>query len=123
MNKQLIFSALIIFIFVSIASALTGCDSQPDQSNPDMDAFARCLTEKGFKMYGTNTCPHCNAQKEMFGESFKLIDYTGCDEDQQACIDAEIVGVPAWDFPGGERLLGAQELSVLAEKSGCQLVE
>ena len=28
------------------------------------DAFARCLSDRGVKMYGAWWCPHCKEQKE-----------------------------------------------------------
>ena len=42
------------------------------------DAFARCLTERGVKMYGAWWCPHCVEQKEMFGASFEYAPYVEC---------------------------------------------
>src|ERR1700694_373108 len=41
------------------------------------DAFARCLTERGVKMYGAWWCPHCVEQKEKFGASFEYVP-SGC---------------------------------------------
>lgn len=38
-------------------------------------AFAKCLTEKGAIMYGEDWCRYTNAQKAMFGKSFKYINY------------------------------------------------
>ncbi len=39
------------------------------------DDFAKCLTEKGAVMYGEDWCQYTNAQKNMFGKSFKYINY------------------------------------------------
>jgi len=39
------------------------------------DSFARCLTERGVKMYGAWWCPHCVEQKETFGASFEYVPY------------------------------------------------
>ena len=39
------------------------------------DAFAKCLTEKKVVMYGEDWCPYTQAQKNMFGKSFKYVDY------------------------------------------------
>jgi hypothetical protein len=39
------------------------------------DGFAKCLSEKGVIMYGENWCQYTNAQKAMFGKSFKYINY------------------------------------------------
>jgi len=62
----------------------------------DKDAFAKCLTEKGFTMYGAEWCSHCKAEKAMFGSSFKYINYVECPDNLQLCIDKGIAGYPTW---------------------------
>lgn len=91
--------------------------------NPDLKYvnFARCLTVKGFVMYGTSTCPHCADQKAMFGDAFDYINYIGCDTDSTECINKNIESVPTWDLPTGERILGVQALEELSRLSGCLL--
>src|SRR5271157_3119677 len=42
------------------------------------DGFARCLTERGVKMYGAWWWPHCIEQKEAFGASFEYAAYVEC---------------------------------------------
>lgn len=90
-----------------------------------LDAFARCLTEKGAVMYGAYWCPHCQNQKAMFGDAVKFIRYVECTEEPQTCTSALIRGFPTWIFPAspaspaGLRLEGTQPLESLAEASGC----
>ena|SRR3989344_7537978 len=62
----------------------------------DKDNFAKCLTEKGFVMYGAYWCPHCQNQKLAFGDSFKYIKYIECTEEVKLCIDKNIKGYPTW---------------------------
>ena len=92
------------------------------------DAFARCLTEKGVKMYGAYWCPHCAEQKEFFGASFKYAPYVECgvpgntSKTQQVCTDAGIKHFPTWQFPPvGERVEGEMPLEDLGMKTGCPL--
>jgi hypothetical protein len=40
--------------------------------------FARCLKDRGVKMYGAWWCPHCVEQKEEFGASFEYVPYVEC---------------------------------------------
>ena len=107
-----------------------------EKSQPsDLDAFAQCLGTKGVKFYGAFWCPHCQAQKALFGNSKEYLPYVECsnpDEKTQTqiCIDKNITGYPTWSimqasttaatttevFSEGEKTL--QELS---EISGCQL--
>jgi len=85
----------------------------------DLDKFARCLTEKGAKLYGLPTCPHCQEQKEAFGEAIDLIDYVDCSEKREACIEAGIESVPAWHI-GDKELVGIQSFQKLGEVTGCK---
>lgn len=70
-------------------------------------------------MYGSATCPHCQKQKEMFGESFQYIDYVECTKEFERC--AKLKGVPTREISSGTYLEGLQELSTLASKTGCPL--
>lgn len=92
-----------------------------------LDGFAACLKEKGATMYGTYWCPYCKKQKELFGRAFSRAKYVECampgNPRAQApvCRDAGVQSYPTWTFADGTRLTGVQELSDLAEKSGCAL--
>ena len=92
------------------------------------DAFARCLTQKGVKMYGAYWCPHCSDQKALFDASFKFAPYIECGiqgntaKITDACTDAGIKHFPTWQFPPmGERVEGAIPLEDLSLRSGCPL--
>lgn len=62
----------------------------------DKDAFAKCLTEKGWVMYGAAWCSHCVAQKALFGTSFQFIKYVECPDNIQLCTDKGVNGYPTW---------------------------
>ena len=62
----------------------------------DKDAFAKCLTDKGWTMYGAVWCPHCKEQKDLFGTSFQYIKYVECPDNIQLCTDKWINGYPTW---------------------------
>jgi hypothetical protein len=92
------------------------------------DNFARCLTEKGVKMYGAYWCPHCTDQKVLFDASFKYAPYIECgvrgDTSKMLpiCQDAGIKHFPTWQFPPmGERVEGAIPLDDLSLRTGCPL--
>jgi len=92
----------------------------------ELDSFAMCLDESGTTFYGAFWCPHCKAQKKLFGNSEKLLPYTECSNPDrktrtQVCIDAGIESYPTWEFPDDSRLTGEIQLKTLAEKSGCTL--
>lgn len=96
------------------------------QTSTKYNSFAQCLTDKGLKFYGAFWCPHCQAQKREFGGSVKLLPYIECSTPDsrgqtQVCIDNKIQSYPTWVYPDGTRTTGEQQLSALAEKSGCAL--
>jgi len=92
------------------------------------DAFARCLTARGVKMYGAWWCPHCTEQKEEFGASFEYAPYVECGIKgdihgvAQVCKDESIKHYPTWQFPPtGERVERVFTLQELSDRTGCAL--
>lgn len=99
-----------------------------DTNTKDLTTFAQCLTQKGVKMYGTYWCPHCIAQKAMFGDAFKYVNYTECQQvgavqgtQSAECNAAGIAGYPTWRKVGGGQVAGQLTIENLAEFSGCPL--
>ena len=71
-------------------------------------------------MYGLATCPHCRAQKEMFGKAFADVTYVECSTDQMKCQLAGVPGYPARSIPGQSGLvLGTTDLATLAQDAQC----
>jgi Zn ribbon nucleic-acid-binding protein len=90
------------------------------------DNFAQCLTDKGTKMYGAYWCPHCQAQKKLFGSSWDKVDYVECatpgsNQQNQVCNDAGIKGYPTWIFGDGKSISGELSLQQLSSFTGCSL--
>lgn len=92
----------------------------------NLDAFAKCLTEKDVKMYGAYWCPHCENNKKAFGDSWQYVTYVECAVEGQpqvqtaACTVAGIEGYPTW-IVDGEKYPGEQTLQNLAKLTGCTL--
>lgn len=93
----------------------------------EYDDEAKCLAEKGAKMYGAWWCPHCKKQKDDFGKSFKYINYVECAVGQpgsgqvKECDDAGIKSYPTWKFPDGTVFEGEQSIQKLAETAKCEI--
>lgn len=118
----------LIAAFVIIFAAVIGWQYYANAQPGKYDGFASCIEESGATFYGAFWCPHCNEQKQMFGKSADLLPYTECsmpdgENQTQACIDAGIKSYPTWEFTDGERLEGTQQLTTLAERTGCELPE
>ena len=105
----------LVGIFAAIFFA--GC-AQTNQTK-NLDSFAKCLTAKSVIMYGSETCPHCQSQKAMFGDSFQYIAYVECTKEFERC--ASLNGVPTREFSDGTKAEGLQELATLANKTNCTL--
>jgi thiol-disulfide isomerase/thioredoxin len=94
------------------------------------DTFAQCLKDKGAVFYGAFWCPHCQAQKKLFGSSQKLLPYVECstvdaNAQTQACIDKKISSYPTWELADGTRIptenSSGVTLETLAAKTSCEL--
>jgi len=92
------------------------------------DGFARCLSDRGVKMYGAYWCPHCQEQKEAFGASFEYVPYVECGvkgnlrAQSQVCKDEKVNHYPTWQFPPtGERVERVFTLQELSDRTGCSL--
>ncbi len=122
MHKKLI----IFIIALGLVGGLTFLALQKSytQAPPanDLTAFAQCLKDKGVTMYGAAWCGHCQNQKKLFGQAWKLVPYVECPDNIQKCLDLGIKGYPTWILPDGTHLEGGQSLETLAEKTGCALL-
>lgn len=118
---------LIVLIGVGLI-ALGGWQYYLNIQPSEYDELAQCIAESGATFYGAFWCPHCSAQKEMFGSAAELLPYVECSEaDRQTqtavCAEAGITGYPTWELNDGTRLSGAQTMARLAEATNCQLPE
>jgi len=96
--------------------------------NHKYDRFAQCLTAKRATMYGLYWCPHCAQQKEMFGASFRYINYVECaingpgsGELAPRCKAAAVKLFPSWQFGDVPPKEGVLSVEALSEKTGCKL--
>ncbi len=70
-----------------------------------LDGFAQALKTDGAKFYGAFWCPHCQAEKALFGSSVKYLPYIECSTPDrqvtQICVDNKIESYPTWFFKDG----------------------
>jgi hypothetical protein len=121
MKKYAILGILILVGVLFLNGSITGLFA----GGGKYDNFAKCLTENDVVMYGAYWCPHCQNQKEMFGESFDFVEYVECSLPNKAgqtqiCKDKGIKSYPTWDIKG---VMHSGELSInkLSELTGCKL--
>jgi thiol-disulfide isomerase/thioredoxin len=117
----LIIIILILGVIISVASK-----SASQNTSGKYDAFAACLKNSGATFYGAFWCPHCQAEKKLFGSSEQFLLYVECStpdgsKQTQVCIDKKIMGYPTWEFADGTRINGEASLEMLAQKTSCVL--
>ncbi len=123
-QKQLFIWLAIVIVVVGFVTFFTVKNNQPGQ----LDDFASCIAQSGAKFYGAFWCPHCRNQKELFGNSARLLPYVECstpDGNSQniTCTDKKIDSYPTWEFADGTRETGELTLDFLAEKTSCELIK
>jgi len=84
--------------------------------------LAKHLRTKGAVMYGSYKCPHCNAQKALFGGASRYVEYVECDPSGKdakptVCFSRGITNFPTWEI-NGKYYEGAKSLQELSQLSG-----
>ena len=89
------------------------------------DSFAQCIKDSGAQFYGAYWCPACNAEKDRFGKSARLLPFIECstppnDRNQNAlCKNEGIQAYPTWRFADGSQEAENMTFEKLSEKTGC----
>ncbi len=117
-------SNVIIFgTIVVVIAGIIGINIWQKNKPSSYDDFAQCITDKGGKMYGAYWCPHCTAQKNLFGSAFRKINYVECSSPGSKTFDlcSDIETVPVWETSTGLRQNGEMTFQQLSEKFDCAL--
>ena len=127
----IIFSILYILLKTPIDTNSSSLKTPTDINNGSLakvensNNFAKCLTDKGVKLYGAYWCGHCNTQKQMFGKDNEYLDYIECstpdNKQTEACQNAGIMAYPTWEFADGNRIEGGLTFEEISKYSGCAL--
>lgn len=129
-NNVKIFIAVIVLMLLGITVTVIIRSNATPAGPGKYDDFTMCLKDKGAVFYGAFWCPHCQAQKKLFGSSAKLLPYVECSTlDGQSqlpvCQAKNIEGYPTWDLADGTRLKNENDagitLETLSSKTGCVL--
>lgn len=97
--------------------------TSPNASQAARLALARHLTAIGARVYTTYWCPHCQAQKDLFGsKAVASLNVIECAADGrksrwELCKAKKIKSLPTWEI-NGRMETGVQTLEQLAAWSG-----
>ncbi|MEK7140628.1 MAG: thioredoxin domain-containing protein [Patescibacteria group bacterium] len=125
-NIKVFFLVIGILVLGVIATIVFRANNNVTTTPGQYDTFTQCLKDKGAIFYGAFWCPHCQAQKKLFGSSAKFLPYVECSTlDGKAqlpeCTEKNITGYPTWEFADGSRMSGEVPLADLAAKTACEL--
>jgi len=87
-----------LLLITSACLLLASCGS----TKKNYDNLTACLEKNQAVMFGASWCPHCAAQKKMFGKSVKDMPYFECavgSGQAKECSDRDIMSYPTWQFP------------------------
>lgn len=114
---------IIILLMIVLVLSLIGCTKKDESVN--YDDFAKCIAGKGIKVYGSELCSACRAEKKIFGPSWEFIGMIECNPNFEGnkadeCLEVGIEITPTF-IMGDKRAEGFQLMDELAEFSGCEL--
>jgi len=110
-NKKLLLVSISSLVIVLIVVGV-GFSFVNSKKPAALDGFAKCLTEKGAVMYGATWCKYTSAQKGMFGNSIKFVNY------QDFSKNSEVKITPTW-FIDDNKYENVQSLDKLSSITGC----
>ncbi len=118
-------TTLMIGLAVVILGGLIGFGVWENNKPSIYQEFAECLNEKGAKVYVAWWCPHCESQKEDFGNAWDALNVEECASPSSRSFDLcpDIESTPTWETAEGDRYLGRRSFSELSEIYGCELPE
>jgi thiol-disulfide isomerase/thioredoxin len=117
------------YVFYFSLKTPTVVEVAPKQEESYLAKVAQCLKDNGAQFFGASWCPHCQAQKLLFGVAAELLPYVECSPDPtkpsqaQICIDNKITAYPTWKFKSGEVISGEQTIEALAAKAHCSIIK
>lgn len=93
-----------------------------DQEVVIENGFIECLKEEGVVIYGTRTCPACQAFADSFG-GYDVIEpiYVDCNEERDKCMEEAKTGYVPEIQIRGELYQDSRDPQVIGEEVGCQI--
>lgn len=111
-KKLTIISSAVVLVLLVFGYFVYSSSAKPGI----LDDFSKCLAEKGVVMYGADWCQYTQAQRAMFGKSFKYLNYK--DISERGNLNIKVT--PTWviDDKFYEKV---QPFDKLAALTGCEL--
>ena len=104
-----------LYLFTDWFSKVTGYFS----GESEKEKLAQCLSEQGAEFYYTIQCPDCEKQKQVLGDSMKLLSTKNCGSSGELCPN--IKSFPAF-YMNKSINYGFLNLTQLDKISGCDVI-
>jgi hypothetical protein len=132
MKTKVITLSIIFCLAIGVFNVNDTCGGGFDMGHSKQERqaqLANCLTEKGWALYSSFTCPACRSQSRAFGEAFEFIKEIECNPNApnnqvELCLKMKIKKTPTWILEkNGEevkRIESYQLLEDLASVAECE---
>ena len=114
LKSNLITITIIIAVIVLSVIILTN----PGNKSEVPESTAKCIGENS-ALFVQLGCPHCEDQKEIFGNNVQYINVTDCFYNKETCIYENITAIPTWKI-NDKYYIGVQSIEKLKELTGCK---
>ncbi|NIP30448.1 MAG: hypothetical protein GTO02_10760 [Candidatus Dadabacteria bacterium] len=106
--KLIVLSSFVLFfVFITLFSiqSPTRAGKLTTPATQEQINLAKHLKKLNSTMYGSYKCPHCNSQKQLFGNAFKYITYVEChsrgpNANPGLCFTKGVKRYPTWEING-----------------------
>lgn len=112
MKKDLIITGVIIVLVLILAYVIISATKPDPLTN---ESIAKCIGENSI-LYVQLGCHACEAQKELFGESYQKLAVVDCFYERDKCEEIRVT--PTWKIKG-KLIEGVQSIEKLKELTGC----
>jgi len=110
-KKEINWIILLIVFGIIILAKIILSNKSVETSNE----IAQCIGENSV-LYTQLGCHACEAQKNIFGESYQYLNEIDCFYEREKC--SEITATPTW-LINGEKYIGVQSIEELRELTKC----
>ena len=107
---------IIILLIVATVFFVINIFSTKPQSNLDYNT-TKCIGNNSI-LIALKGCKHCHTQIEILGDNKDNFNIIYCEENNQFCVDNQIVSVPTWII-NDEKIVGIQTLDKLKALTNC----
>lgn len=109
-----IYAILAIVVIIIIIGIYLNKSSNPLAIDKDL---IQCIADNSL-VYSSSTCGACKYQKDLFGDSYDLINEIDCLYETEKCQEAQIKATPTWII-NNQEYPGAKTIEELKELTGC----